>query len=303
MAVPFSTSSSLHIPILLRDICFAALPVLLLLCPKMQAKRLNPADSPQENHFASPIATPPIVTPAGSPDTEIVADRVSPVSVSGAGRSLFKTSRPLIVIGFMGGDIRPTNLVHREALMARDLQQRYPLGLHAAVFANHDGRAALKTVLQLLDRNRDGVLSAEEKDAARIVIYGHSWGASETVTLARRLNRLGIPVLLTIQVDSVEKSNENDERIPPNVRAAINFYQSDGLLHGRSVIEAMNPAKTDILGNFESTYRKNPVSCAGYPWFARVFMKPHIEIENDPRVWNRIEALIGSEVLLPGMTQ
>jgi hypothetical protein len=69
------------------------------------------------------------------------------------------------------------------------------------------------------------------------------------------------------------------------------------MLHGRSFIEAMDPERTTILGNYESTYRKSPVSCAGYPWFARTFMKPHIEIENDPSVWSKIEALIQAKVL------
>jgi pimeloyl-ACP methyl ester carboxylesterase len=209
-------------------------------------------------------------------------DVVSPVA--GAG--------PLIVIGFMGGNVSAGNLVHREALIANELQQRYPMGLHAAVFANHDAQNALRSVLQLLGADRDGQLSANEKSAARIVIYGHSWGASEAVTLARRLNELGIPVLLTIQVDSVEKSNEDDRSIPPNVREAVNFYETEGLLHGRSLIAAMDPKVTTILGNYLSSYRKHPVSLAGYPWFARAFMRPHIEIENDPLVWSKVEGLI-----------
>jgi hypothetical protein len=207
-----------------------------------------------------------------------------------------RASRKLIVIGFMGGNVGANNLVHREALMAKDLQQRYPRAVDAAMFANRDGHAALEAVLSLMDEDKDGCLSAAEKSAARIVIFGHSWGASETVTLARRLNELNIPVLLTVQVDSVEKLQEHDGRIPPNVRQAINFYQSDGLLHGRSRIEAVDPRQTTVLGNFESGYKQNPVSCAGYPWYARAFMKPHIEIENDPRVWNRIEALIQSKL-------
>jgi hypothetical protein len=190
----------------------------------------------------------------------------------------------LIVIGFMGGRVDAGNLVHREARLAKDLQERFPLELRAAVFANRDAENALKTLLRLLDQDRDGGLTAEEKSSARIVIYGHSWGASESVTLARRLNAMHIPVLLTVQVDSVEKRNERDGRIPPNVRKAINFCQSDGLLHGQSLVEAADPGQTEILGNFESSYRKNPVSCAGYPWYARAFMKPHIEIENDPLV-------------------
>jgi hypothetical protein len=292
----FSTGTALHIRIRLRDICCAALPVLLLLCPEIQAKAIDPPGPPTADQLSSPVAA-GLTTGPGSPDlVEGASSIVKPAAANG----LSKASRQLIVIGFMGGSVRASNLVHREALMAKDLQQRYPRALHAAVFANRDGDAALKSVLQLLDRDRNGSLSAEEKSAARIVIYGHSWGASETVTLARRLNKLSIPVLLTIQVDSVQKSNEHDGRIPPNVREAINFYQLDGLLHGRSVIQAMDPAKTDILGNFESTYKRNPVSCAGYPWFARAFMKPHIEIENDPLVWNKIEALIQSEVVLPG---
>jgi hypothetical protein len=107
---------------------------------------------------------------------------------------------------------------------------------------------------------------------------------------------LHIPVLLTIQVDSVRKRKENDSVIPGNVREAINFYQSDGLLHGRKSISAFDDKRTTILGNFPSSYRNNPVSCDGYPWYARAFMHPHIEIENDPAVWDRIEALIGAKV-------
>jgi hypothetical protein len=204
--------------------------------------------------------------------------------------------RKLIVIGFMGGRVHATNLVHKEALMARELQSRYPEALRMHVFANHDAPHALATLLDLLDENHDGCLSPAEKSSARIVLYGHSWGASETVALANRLHGLNIPVLLTVQVDSVQKPAEDDSTIPPNVHEAINFYQAEGLLHGRHTIQAKDPAKTTILGNFQSTYRTSPVPLTGYPWFARTFMKQHIEIENDPQVWDRIEALIGARV-------
>ena len=209
----------------------------------------------------------------------------------------------LIVVGFMGGRVGADNLVHREALMARDLQQQHPLALNATIFANHDGDHALRTVLRLLDGDGDGHLNDREKQSARIVIFGHSWGASETVTLANRLATLGIPVLLTVQVDSVQKQDENDQRIPANVHEAINFYQSEGLLHGRVLIEAADPGKTRVLGNFQSSYRAHPVSCAGYPWFARAFMHSHIEIENDPKVWAKIEALILTKLPLSQTSQ
>ena len=266
------------------------------LCSPMVAQ---PVGAPQEV-LASPTVL-PTVAHAGLAEAVAVAGRLVLPGEGEAGRNATAQKPPatpgqLIVIGFMGGNISAGNMVHREALVAKELQQHYPLGLHAAVFANSDWKDALRTVLQLLDANGNGRPSAGEKSAARIVIYGHSWGASEAVTLARRLDQLGIPVLLTIQIDSVEKLNENDGSIPPNVREAVNFYQTEGLLHGRSSIAAMDPKQTTILGNYESSYKGHPVSCAGYPWFARAFMKPHIEIENDPSVWGRVEELIGKQM-------
>jgi hypothetical protein len=289
------TGTSLRTKILstraiLRDICCTAWSILALavaLPPEMQA---NAACSVQEGQLASQT-----IKLNSLPGVD-AGTRCNPSS-GAAENHPSETPGQLIVIGFMGGRIRANDFVHREAVMAKELQQRYPHAVHAAVFANHDGEAALKTILHLLDENRDGHVGAKEKSIARIVIFGHSWGASETITLARRLNELSIPVLLTIQVDSVQKSNQNDGHVPPNVREAINFYQSEGLLHGRRVIEAMDPKKTTILGNYESTYRENPVSCAGYPWYARAFMKSHIEIENDPSVWSKIEALIQTKVV------
>lgn len=207
-----------------------------------------------------------------------------------------EASPQLIVIGFMGGRVSGNNLLHNEALLAKQLREDYPSRVYATSFANRDAHKALKIVLHLLDTDRDGSLSADEKREARIVIYGHSWGASETIALARRLNALNIPVLLTIQVDSIQKTNENDEDIPPNVREAINFYQTEGLLRGRTRIEAMDPGQTTILGNYKSSYKTTPVSCANYPWFARTFMRSHIEIENDPLVWSRIAAIIRTKL-------
>jgi hypothetical protein len=139
-------------------------------------------------------------------------------------------------------------------------------------------------------------LSAEEKHKARIVIYGHSWGASEAVTLARSLQKDSVDVLLTIQVDSVSKMGKDDKVIPANVAQAVNFYQLDGLLHGQRQIVAADPSHTEILGNYQLDYKTNHVNCDGYPWFARTFMRPHIEIESDPKVWNQVDSLIRSKL-------
>jgi len=99
-------------------------------------------------------------------------------------------------------------------------------------------------------------------------------------------------VLLTIQVDSVSRGGENGQVIPANVAEAANFYQLDGFLHGQPQIRAADPARTHILGNFRFDYKTTPINCKHYPWYDNVFMKPHTEIECDPRVWDQVESLI-----------
>ena len=103
-------------------------------------------------------------------------------------------------------------------------------------------------------------------------------------------------MLLTIQVDSVSKIGQNDEVIPANVEEAVNFYQSSGIVHGRSQIRAAGPDRTQIVGNFRFDYKAHPIRCEGYPWFDRLLVRTHTEIECDPKVWNQVESLIYSKL-------
>jgi hypothetical protein len=219
----------------------------------------------------------------------------SPQTVSAAESGAPNSSLP-IVIGFVGGFISHDNAVHSGVQLAERLRKEYRAQVHVEVFENHRCEQAHQQILRLLDADHDGKLSPEEKQSARIIIYGHSWGGSETVALARELQSDGIPVLLTIQVDSVSKIGEDDSLIPANVEQAANFYQTNGYLHGRPEIRAADPARTKILGNIRFDYASKPVRCNGYSWFARAFEKPHIEIECDPNVINRVESLIRSQL-------
>ena len=200
---------------------------------------------------------------------------------------------PAIVIGFVGGYVSHTNMVHAEVQLAARLRNEYsPRSVHVQAFENHHGQRAHAEILKLLDTDRDGSLSPAEKRNARIIFYGHSWGAAESVYMARELAKDGIPVLLTIQVDSVTKNYRNDSLIPANVKQAVNFYQPRGLVRGESKIRAADPASTQILGNFRIDYAAHPVSCSSYPWWDRFLVKPHTEIECDPNVWKQVEDLI-----------
>ena len=196
------------------------------------------------------------------------------------------THAPLIVIGFTGGFIKRTSAVHGEVALAHHLREKYGALIHAGIFENHHSKEAHREILRLITAQHIA------NKNARVILYGHSWGASEAVAVARQLQLDDVPVLLVAQVDGVNKRQADDSLIPANVAEAINFYQTEGILHGRPAIRAANPAATKILGNIHLSYKHNEIACPGYPWFARTFTKRHIEIENDPRVWNQVEAMI-----------
>jgi len=201
----------------------------------------------------------------------------------------------VIIIGFVGGFVSQNDAKHPEVQFAAYLRHRYPL-IEAVVFGNHHGKKALHDVVRMLDSDGNGVLTPDEKRESTIIIYGHSWGAAETVTFAHLLGQMGIPVALTIQIDTIAKPGSRGAIIPENVASAINFYQTGGPLHGLPEIAAADPKQTTILGNILMTYVDRPIDCSNYSWYVRVFNRPHHEIENDLRVWDRIASLIDSNL-------
>jgi hypothetical protein len=234
--------------------------------------------------------------PATGHDAKAVHQNLSSNRGERAKTSAEPAKAPTIVVGFVGGFVRRDNAIHSPVQIAARLRGVYLSDVHVEVFENHHRQDAYRKILQLLDIAHTGKLSAAEKRDARIIIYGMSWGGSETLALARELQAQEIPVLLTIQVDSIAKPRENDEVIPANVAEAANFYQANGLLHGRPQIRAEDQERTRILGNFRYDYNANSLRCEGYPWYDRVFTKYHTEIECDPAVWNRVEGLIRAKL-------
>jgi hypothetical protein len=196
-----------------------------------------------------------------------------------------------IVIGFVGGFVRHDDARHRPVQLAQRMQGMLGQGTYIRVFENRHRKAAYRAILRLLDTDHDGSLSADEKARARIVLFGHSWGAAAAVRLAHDLEQQQIPVLLTVQVDSVAKFWQNDSVIPANVAEAVNFFQTHGLIHGRKQITAADPARTQILGNYLMDYRKAPVECRERSWFNRL-TPSHAQSECDPQLWSRIGEMV-----------
>lgn len=201
-----------------------------------------------------------------------------------------------IVIGFLGGHVDHANPHHIEVQLANKLRDEFGAGVDVETFENRRYTEAYDRILTLLGSNRDGRPSSDEKRRARIILYGHSWGAAAVVALARELESSGIPVRLTVQVDSIPHFGQDDSVIPANVAKAANFYQSQGTFRGEPAIKPADPAHTQILGNFRFDYSSSTFVCEGFPWWDRYFMKAHTEIECDPKVWSQVENLIRAEL-------
>jgi len=225
-----------------------------------------------------------------------LARSVRPHGASAAG---VRSGKRTIVVGFVGGYVSRNSVIRSEVKMANRLRADYPDTALVETFENRHVDDAYKEILKFISSGDDGEPSDQQKRQARVVIYGHSWGGWATVELARKLEKQRIPVLLTVQVDSVSRWWRNDSVIPANVVKAVNFYQSAGLLKGRKEIRAADAAHTQILGNNAYDYRMHPVQCQGYPFWDRWFAKTHMQIECDPSVWGQVESLIRAELAPP----
>lgn len=193
------------------------------------------------------------------------------------------------VVGLLGGFEKshdPNRGVRKLVLKLRDTP-----GIAAESFSNHRPRQTMHYILKSLDSNHDGKLDATEKSGARVILFGQSLGGARVVALARGLRKKGIPVLLTVQIDSV---GIRDGRIPDNVRSAANFYQKEILtFRGEDEIRAADPSKTRILLNQRFFY---PPLLPSYSkpesWARRKLGGAHAKLEADPILWAEVELLV-----------
>lgn len=195
-----------------------------------------------------------------------------------------------LVIGFLGGRDSWNDERRSVRKLALALRARNLPGVYVETFENTKRDVALRFVRQAFDHNRNGRLEESERASARLVIYGQSFGGAATVKFARQLDQLGVPVLLTVQIDSV---GLGDGVIPPNVQRAANLYQEDGwLIRGERPIRAADPARTQIIGNIPFDYSDKHIDISHVPFWKKAFRSDHTRMEHDPAVWAKVEALL-----------
>lgn len=220
---------------------------------------------------------------------------VAAVSLQAQKVTDFNLPRPLpdnaiLVLGFLGGWEKWDDPERGVRKLALELRTMGIPNLYAETVSNHRRSIARRLILEAADRNGNNKLDADESHRLRVILYGQSMGGGAVVRLAHELNKLKVPLLLTVQVDSI---SVRDGRIPPNVKMAANFYQSEILtIHGQQKIEAMDPAATTILGNFHFRY---PVWFP-FPrpegWWRRTVGGAHARMEVDPLLWLQVKSLI-----------
>jgi protein-disulfide isomerase len=115
----------------------------------------------------------------------------------------FITPRPapagsIIVIGFLGAWEDWDNPKRSVRKVALRLRERHIPGFYVETAGNHSRATVLKFLKRAVGRNRSD---------AGIILYGQSFGGAAVVKLARELNHMQVPVLLTIQIDSIGRDD------------------------------------------------------------------------------------------------
>ena len=199
-----------------------------------------------------------------------------------------------LIIGFLGGRQRWDDDSRGVKQLADKLDEMRMPEVEIETFQNRRRDLAIEFISKALDRNEDNYLDLQERASARLILYGQSLGGSAVVKLSRELEKNDIPVLLTVQVDSVGFS---DHLIPSNVLRAANLFQSnDWIFRGEDRILPLDPDSTDILANIEFDYSNKKVDMSAQPWQRRLFSTPHSMMDADPEVWSVVEKLILDEV-------
>ncbi len=207
----------------------------------------------------------------------------------------FSTMTPIseghiLIIGFLGGRESWNNQKQSVRKMALKIRAMSLSEVHVETVENTNRRLAIELIRNAFDRDRDGRLDERERTEVRLVLYGQSFGGAAVVKLARQLEKMNVPILLTVQVDSIGRS---DKMIPSNVARAANLFQRNGfIIKGEREIRPQDASRTTIIGNYQFDYRNKKINLSEVSWQKKLFRVAHTKMDHDPAVWGLVEKII-----------
>jgi len=127
-------------------------------------------------------------------------------------------------------------------------------------------------ILRQFPAHSGPLAQTEVEEAPRIILVGHSTGGWAMLKVARDLRDKGIPIELTVQLDSV---GITDYTVPSNVKASAIFHAWDFLMPLTTKnIRMEDPHRTKLIANI------------------LVKNASHLSITRDPRVKNLVLSTI-----------
>jgi hypothetical protein len=225
----------------------------------------------------------------------LLAFHVGCILPRGQRYSHFRTPTPLpqgqiLILGFMGGREPWNNDDRSVRKLALKLRSMNDPEICVETVENKKRSLAIELITKAFDRSRDGKLDQRERASIRLILYGQSFGGAAVVKLAWQLKKMDVPVLLTVQVDSIGRG---DRMIPSNVARAANLFQRNGwFIRGEPEIRAEDPARTIIIDNLKFDYSNKQIDISRVPFMKKAFRVAHTRMEYDPDVWAKVEELI-----------
>jgi len=158
-----------------------------------------------------------------------------------------ETTCKVVYLGMVGG-LETSNNKRSGVVQIRDILQgpTFP-DVCAKSFSPYVWWSGFHWLLTHFPAHPGRLTTDELSRAPKVILVGHSLGGWAVLSVARNLKRKGIPVELSVQIDSV---GITDHTTPRNVKAAAIFHANDVLfLLTTKTIKLEDPSQTKLVEN------------------------------------------------------
>lgn len=153
----------------------------------------------------------------------------------------------IVFLGFVGA-LEPPGNKSSGVVQLRDLLNGPQFSdVCAKVYSPYVWTEGRDWLLSHFPEHSGAITEEELAQAPKVVLVGHSMGGWAMLSVARELRARGIPVELTVQVDSV---GITDYTVPRNVKAGAIFHAHDVLMFLTTKnVRLEDPTKTRLVAN------------------------------------------------------